>query len=156
MGFVAGIGIGIWKGWQLAVIILLIAPFHGGLVSKIAKISGQTDTAAVDLTTDSAEVVLEAVTAIRTVKQFGGQRREYSYVYRPTFGFDRPCLALCALCVCSQTDLLPVRLRIFRPCHALPVILTNTFCVAGPNCNGQAVRRYRRAARAGDAPQGQL
>ena len=77
VGFGAGLAVGIWKGWQLALLVLAISPIHGGLVAKIEKSVATEDSKVVDLATEASSIVLEAINQIRIVKTFSGQVREY-------------------------------------------------------------------------------
>jgi hypothetical protein len=48
-GFAAGMVVGLWKGWQLALLVLAISPFHGGLVAKLEKCVSTIDDQLVDM-----------------------------------------------------------------------------------------------------------
>ena len=82
-GFSAGVGVGLWKSWQLSLVILAVAPLHGGAVAKLARGVTRLEDAVLAAMARASAVVLEVVPAIRTVKAFGGGTYEYGRFAAP-------------------------------------------------------------------------
>ncbi|KAF9905616.1 Multidrug resistance protein 1 [Linnemannia zychae] len=74
--FIAGFVIGFTKGWKLSLVLLSCVPLIGACAALMTKFTVQSATKGQDSYSRAGSIAEQAISSIRTIVSFGGQKRE--------------------------------------------------------------------------------